>query len=142
MSIHNVDLFKGLMALNEIASAMSVERHEAGSIIYNCEEPADHFYSLIEGKVQLSLGGDSHIDHTVQDAGEIFGWSSMVDRESYTNTAKCEIPTRVNKISKKRLDHIFEKHPHDGIVFYKRLAAAVLQRLIHNYSACRSAENL
>ena len=141
MSIHNVDLFKGLMAVSEIAKAATRETLDEGTIVYTYKDPADYFYSLIEGRVLLSRGKEAQIDYTVGQEGEIFGWSSMVDRESYTTTAKCLASTKVIRISKRKLNQVFEKHPHDGMVFYKRLADAVLQRLIDTSTTFLAVRN-
>jgi CRP-like cAMP-binding protein len=141
MSIQNADLFKGLMVLNEISMAVVAETYDEGTIIYSYKDPANYFYSLIDGTVQLTLGQEAQIVYTVNRIGEIFGWSSMVGRESYTTIAKCVVPTKVNKISKQRLNQIFEKYPRDGMLFYKRLAGAVVQRLIDSHSAFLSVES-
>ena len=144
MIIQNTDLFNGLSreALNEISKAVIVESHVGGTVLYTDNDPATYFYSLIDGRVQLTIGKEAQIDYTVNRVGEVFGWSSMVDRKSYTTTAKCVTPTKVAKISRKNLIQILEKHPRDAAIFYKRLAAAVVQRLIDNYSAFLSEGNL
>ncbi|MFH0957229.1 MAG: cyclic nucleotide-binding domain-containing protein [Pseudomonadota bacterium] len=144
MIIQNTDLFNGLSqeALNEISKAVIVESHSEGTVIYTDKDPATNFYSLVDGRVQLAIGKEAQIDYTVNRAGEVFGWSSMVDRKFYTTTAKCVIPTKVAKIGKEKLYQILEKHPRDGAIFYKRLASAVVQRLIDNYSAFLSEGNL
>ncbi len=144
MIIQNTDLFNGLSreALNEISKAAIAESYNEGTVIYTDKDAANYFYSLVDGRVQLSIGKDAQINYTVNRAGEVFGWSSMVGRGSYTTTAKCVIRTKVAKISKKNLNQILESHPRDAALFYKRLAAAVVQRLIDNYSAFLSEGNL
>ena len=144
MIIKNTDLFNGLSqeAVNEISKAVVQETHNEGTILYTDKDPANYFYSLIDGRVQLAIGKEAEIDYIVNRAGEVFGWSSMVDRESYTTTAKCVVPTKVAKISKQKLNQILDRHPRDGTVFYKRLAAAVVQRLIDNYRAFLSEGSL
>ena len=46
------------------------------------------------------------------------------------------------KIENKSLNQIFEKDPASGMIFYKRLAGSVVQRLIWNYEAFISEGSL
>ena len=67
-------------------------------------------------------------------SGEAFGWSSLVDRDTYTASAECLEPTRLIKIDKESLETIFRKDPMSGLIFYKRLAGIIGQRLVHSYN--------
>ena len=78
---------------------------------------------------------EAEIDYTLSREGEIFGWSSMVDRECYTANGQCVIPTKAVKIHKDKLNQVFQKYPIDGMIFFKGLAGAVAQGLIDNYNA-------
>jgi len=144
MIMQKADLFNGLSqdALTEISNAMVEETYDKGTVIYTDKDPANYFYTLIDGRVVLAIGKEAEIDYTVNRAGEVFGWSSMIDRECYTTNAECVIPTKVAKIGKQKLNRILDKHPHDGTVFFKRLAAAVVQRLLDNYNAFLSQGSL
>ncbi len=42
-------------------------------------------------------------------------------------------PSKIIKIENEKLSKIFEKDTAGGMMFFKRLAGAVVQRLIHNY---------
>lgn len=141
MPIQNADLFKGLMIVSEISQACVVDELPEGTIIYGPTDKADYFYILLKGSVQLLSVENSKTSVVVNKEGEIFGWSSMAGRDFYTMTAKCLTSASVVRISKNRLNHIFEKHPHDGMLFYKRLSAAILQRLVDTSSALLSENN-
>lgn len=138
------DLFKDLgeQAMNEISKIMILESYNPGSVIYTERDRADYFYILWEGRVRLSIGKEAEIDYTVSRRGESFGWSSLVDRERYTARAEALEPTKIYKIDKNQLNEIFRKMPEVGALFYKRLAGAVVQRLIYNYEAFLSVGSL
>ncbi len=144
MIIQDTDLFKELSreAMTEIAQVTVTESHEQGTILYTLEDEAKDFDILVEGGVRLAIGKEGLIDYTVTRLGEVFGWSSVIDRKYYTAVAHCQAPSKVARISKAGLNEVFEKHPKDGVIFFKRLAGAVLQRLIDNYNAFISEGSL
>ena len=127
----NFDESSGL----DVSELMLEESYEAGTVIYTDRHRAEHLFILSEGTVQLSFGKGGRIDFTLNKLGEVFGWSSMVNREFYSVEAKCIKPTQVYKIPREKLEALFDKNPKMGITFYKNLAGAVVERLIANYNA-------
>jgi CRP-like cAMP-binding protein len=144
MIIQKADLFKDQSqeTMNEIAKVMVEESHEKGSLVFKAGTPANHFYILVDGRVRVSIGTEAEIDYTVNLPGEAFGWTGMVDRPVYVASAECVAPSKVVKIQKESLNKIFEKHPQMGMMFFKRLAGAVVQRLIYNYETFLSEGSL
>ncbi|MGO8881635.1 MAG: cyclic nucleotide-binding domain-containing protein [Desulfomonilaceae bacterium] len=144
MIIQRAKLFSDLSveAINEIKTYVVEESHDKGTTLFRQDDPADYFFTLMEGRVELAVGKQGEIDYTVSQPGEIFGLSSMVDRESYTADAKCAAPTKVAKINKKKLDQILEKYPRDAMLFYKHLSSAIMKRLLDNYNAFLSQGSL
>jgi CRP-like cAMP-binding protein len=137
MFLKEADLFMGLSqeTMSEISKIMVEESHDKGAVLFSEGDPAQHFYVLMEGRVRLALGKEAAIDYTVSNPGEAFGWSALVDRPSYTAGAECESPTRVIRIGKEELNKILEKQPGSGMMFFKRLAGALGDRLIYAYDA-------
>ena len=144
MIIQKTELFKDLSTeiVNEISKIMTEESYLPGTLIFEADAPATHFYILVEGRVRLSVGTKAEITYTVNLPGEAFGWSGLVDRPVYIATAQCAAPSKIVKIQKERLNKIFEKDTASGMMFFKRLAGAILQRLIHNYQAFVSEGSL
>jgi len=144
MIIQEADLFKDMSpeAVNEISKIMIKESHEPGTFIFEAGAPAGHFYILIEGRVRLSIGTKSEITYTVSTPGEAFGWTGLVDRPTYTATANCVTHSKVMKIDNEKLSKILEKDTASGMMFFKRLAGAVVQRLIYNYESFLSEGSL
>jgi len=137
MFIQNTDLFKdlGAEATYEISEAMVEESCEKGFVLYTQRDPARHCYILVEGRVRLTIGQGAEINYTVTKPGEVFGWSSMVDRKFHAASAECVTASKVVKIERDTLNRIFEKDPFAGMTFFRRLAAAVVQRLIESHEA-------
>ncbi|MGO9572342.1 MAG: Crp/Fnr family transcriptional regulator [Desulfomonilaceae bacterium] len=137
MIIQKASLFKDLsqQAMNETARIVAEETHAKGTQLYAPQDPAKYFYILVTGRVRLALGNEPELDYTVMKEGEVFGWSSVVGREFYTTRAECVVPTKLVKIDRDDLNQIFQKYPADGVIFFKRLARAVVQRLVDNYNA-------
>ncbi len=135
MIIQEADLFKELSQeiRNEISEIMVEESYEKGASIFKAGEPANSFYLIVDGRVRLSVGTEAQIDYTASVPGEAFGWTGMVDRPTYVATAECLTPCKVVKIEKEKLDRILKKDLGSGMIFFKRLAGAVVQRLIDNY---------
>ncbi|HMK35852.1 MAG TPA: cyclic nucleotide-binding domain-containing protein [Desulfomonilaceae bacterium] len=137
MFIQESDLFKDLgdQTMAELAKIMVEESYNPGEEIYTRRDAAQNFYVLWDGRVRLSIGDEAEIDYTVSKRGEAFGWSGLVDRECYTSNAQCLVPSTVYKMDRQELARLFEKHPETGMLFYKRLAGAVVERLVCNYQA-------
>ncbi len=144
MIIRQADLFKDLSpdVVNEISKIMIEESYEKDTFVFEAGTPAQHFYILVEGMVRLFIGRKAEISYTVNIPGEAFGWTGLVDRPLYTATAECAVHSKVMKISNESLNKIFENDRASGMMFFKRLAGAVVQRLIHNYEAFISEGSL
>lgn len=141
MFIKEVDLFEGMSQgfIDEIAKVLVEESYSEGSFLFKERDPANDFYVLEEGSVRLTIGEEGHITYTMNTPGDSFGWSSLVERDTYTANAECRQPTKVIKIESAKLNRIFEKHHFSGLMFYKRLARSIGDRLINNYNSLLSA---
>lgn len=137
MFIQQADLFKEVSreTMNEISTIMVEQSFDRGAIVFEEGDPADHFFILKEGRVRLAIGKQAEIDYPVSTPGEAFGWSSLVGREAYTAQAECESACKLIKIEGESLNRIFRKDPASGMAFFRRLAGAIGQRLIHTYNA-------
>ena len=60
------------------------ESFDSGEHIFSEGASASHFYILISGRVKLMVGEEGRSVFTVSQAGELFGWSSLVDRDVYS----------------------------------------------------------
>lgn len=141
MYIQQSDLFRGMSKefIKEIMDNMQKEEYEEESLLFKKGDPANYFYVLLKGHIKLSPGEGYSPSYLVSKPGEAFGWSSLVDRETYTASAQCLKPTKLIRIERKVVNKIIEKDPASGVIFYKRIAALIGQRLLYSYGAIYSA---
>jgi len=135
MYMKQSDLLKGLSKdfLKQIMEVSEKETHKGGYLLFKEGDRAKHLHILLKGRVSIALGETSHTVYTVDHPGEVFGWSSLVGRKGYSASAECKEPTKLLKISVKKLEALFEKDRASEIVFFKQLAAGLGARLIQSY---------
>ena len=128
MIIKQADLFYGLNH-NFIKDLMAIASRTScvqGDVIFRSDEPAAHFYILIQGCVRLRLGHAGREVFTSCRIGEIFGWSSLIGRQTYSASAECIETATLLKIDR-------QQFLSSGLLFFKQLAAALGSRLIQLY---------
>jgi CRP/FNR family cyclic AMP-dependent transcriptional regulator len=140
MFIKEIDLFKGMgmEVIDEIFQISAVESYSSGHILFKQGDPAHNFYLLEQGEIKLTIGEEGRLGF-IMSPGDAFGWSSMVDRDVYTATAECKLPSKLIKIETDKLDKIFEKYPASGLIFFRHLARVMGERLIRAYDTILSA---
>ncbi len=72
-------------------------------------------------------------------AGEVFGWSSLVGRPSYSASAECMNPTKLLRFDKNRLQAVIEKDAASSATLFENLAAILGERLLRSYELNASA---
>ena len=142
MFIHQTDLFKGLSKdfVKEAFDAMTKDSFEAGDVVFSEGDDARSFYILLKGRVRLGSRETGQVVHTVSRPGEAFGWSSLAGREAYSASATCVVQTKLLRTDRDEFQQILEKDATQGLVFFKRLAGALGERLIASYSALGIAQ--
>ncbi len=137
MYIQQAELLRGMDRnfIKEFLDIATKEFHEGGDFLFHYGEKASYFYILIKGHVKLSIGGNGYVIHVVDRTGEAFGWSSLVGRESYSASAECVVATKVLRIETDRVQEVLEKYPANGMIFFKRLARILGDRLLRSYEA-------
>ena len=128
MFIQQTDLFRGMKKdfVKEVFDISVKESLEGGEILFDEGDEARDFYILLKGRVRLGARDTGQVVHTVSRPGEAFGWSSLVGRGIYSASAECLVPTKLIRIDREKTN---------GLVFFKRLAGALGERLIASYGA-------
>lgn len=135
MLIDQGDLLWGtdMLFVKEFMSIATQEHYNKGDFIFRESDKADYFYTLIEGMVRLTVGKANYEVYVVSHAGEIFGWSSLLERKYYSASAECIESTSLLRFGGDGLRKIIEKNAENGARFYKRLAKMLGNRLVQCY---------
>jgi CRP-like cAMP-binding protein len=135
MYIKQSDLFRGVRMdfLRKVMEITHQESHPEGTLLFHADDPATHFYILINGRVQLSLGETGKRIHIGSQRGESFGWACLVGKDLFTASAQCLEHTDLLKINAQAFKALLSKYLDDGFVFYKNLSEALAGRLIQSY---------
>jgi CRP-like cAMP-binding protein len=121
--------------------AVSAKVHlEKGTVIFREGDKADYFYTLVQGRVGLTIGEPAREIYIIDKAGEAFGWSSLVDRNYYSASAECVEPSDLLRFEKNDLNAFLLKNVDSALVFYKRLAGMLGNRLIQCYKMIYSQD--
>ena len=141
MYIKQADLFWDMDRnfVKEVMGVAKKESHIKGDFLFHEGNPASHFYILVKGHVKIIIGEVGQLVHTVDYPGEAFGWSSLLDRDVYSASAECQEPTTLQKIDRRDLQKILEKDPVNGLIFFKRLAGTIGNRLLWSYKMMTAA---
>jgi CRP/FNR family cyclic AMP-dependent transcriptional regulator len=104
----------------------------AGGIVLAEGEPAESFHILVQGVVSIKMRTEEHgelVLSTLKEAGEIFGWSALVEEGRSTATVECLKETQVLSFQRQDLEDLFARNPALGYRFMKRLAGLISRRL-------------
>ena len=124
--------------VKEIMDIAETTTHQEGEWLFQEGDPANAFYMLLKGRIKLSLGDTGHIVYVVSNAGEAFGWSSLIGRERFSASAECMTPSKLLTWDKNKLQKVLEKDPVNNLLLYKRLAELLGNRLLQSYTIISS----
>jgi len=135
MIIDQTDLGRGMSweFTNEIYAVTTTESFTEGDFLFREGDHTKYFYVLLEGRVRLSRGKTKQVVYIVDRPGEAFGWSSLVGREVYSASAECVLAAKCFRINKEAFDKVLERKTADGVIFFRRLAGILGERLINIY---------
>ena len=102
-------------------------------LLFREEDPADSFFTLIQGEVRLTIGINGQRVFTISNPGDVFGWSSLVARSIYSATAVCTNLSDLLIFDRDRLIDLLHKHPDSGFHFFKKLTELIGTRLLATY---------
>ncbi len=141
MYLKQKDIFRAMNKsfVKKIMNVSTTESYEQGDLLFQQGDPANQFYILLKGRIKLTLGETGQSVYIVSHAGEAFGWSSLIDRETYTASAECMTPAKLLRFDQEKVLKILEEDPANGLVFFKRLAGILGNRLLHSYKLISTA---
>jgi CRP-like cAMP-binding protein len=118
--------------LEKISNQCEVETRQNQDIIFEEGAQAEKIYILHEGAVAIQVHLRKYQDiiiSTIEEKGELFGWSALVEPKKYSATVKCLKETKVFSLSADKLEQLFKDDPLMGFVFMKRIASLIDNRL-------------
>ena len=130
------ELFTGL-GHNFLKQTMTIAEKvsfEKGATVLNEGEPADYFFILIEGQVSLLLGDTGKMVYQISGLGEMFGCSSLIGRDTYFLTARCDEPSVALRIDRSKMEKILNNDIDNGRLFFKQLSRAIGNRMMTLYA--------
>ena len=136
MYLKQSDLFTGL-GHNFLKQAMAIAEKvsfKKGATVLKEGEPADYFFILIEGQVSLLIGDTGKMVYQTRGLGEMFGCSSLIGRDTYFLTARCDEPSVALRIHRSKMEKILADDTENGRLFYKQLSRAIGKRLMTLYA--------
>ena len=128
-------LFKGVSdeALREIAELCHERSYRKGDPCFLQGRKATELYLCRSGRVNVTVQirepwGMEVTVHTAR-AGELFGWSAMLEPYVYTASAKCQERTEVICINRSDLINFFKEKPEIGYLVMTNLGTVISSRL-------------
>lgn len=114
----------------DISEKMSLN---SGNVLFSVGDYAGHFYVLLKGQVQLSLGQTGPVVYQARHPGEIIGWSCLIGRETYSASAECTTATELLRFDRESFLEILTKNPANEALLFRRLAEMLGNRLLELY---------
>ena len=135
MILSETDFFQGIepAVMEKISTLCREEQHPKDAVLFRKDEDAKSLFILKEGTVNLVIQNGGTLTTPLKEAGEVFGWSCMVESGVYTASGVCATDSKVIKIDRDELDQIFDQHPRTGLMIIKRLGAVFSRRLSSAY---------
>jgi len=135
MYIQQSDVLRGLDKdfVKTVMDLAHKEDHKRGFVLYREGDRASHFFILLKGRVNITLGETGHTVYAVDHPGEAFGLSSLIGRERYIASAECKEPTKLLRFSAKEFEKALEADPVNSLAFFRRLSGTLGGRLFQTF---------
>jgi CRP-like cAMP-binding protein len=119
--------------LCEFAKLGEVVQFGKDQWLFHCNDDAEYFYMIIEGEVELMVPLSSRtlerIRVTRLGAGELFGWSALVDPHIYQLDARCYSKSRIIRMGGVEICAYLAHNPDIGCLLMSRICRVIGDRL-------------
>lgn len=130
--LHRLPVFAGLGEehIKPLETLIETIACEAGETVIRQGSPAEYFYIILKGKVQISFKPDDESPITVShvEEGGLFGWSAVIGSERYTSSAIAIESLEAIRIEGNKLRTLSVEYPEAGRAILNNLASAVSAR--------------
>ena len=117
--------------LKQLAMASREQPIAAGEVLFAEGDRADKLYFLTEGEVEIlnrGAGSGESVALSSLPAGELLGWSAVIEPYIYTATARVTRPGRVIVFAGDQLEKLMVDD-HFSSLLMKKIAQVIGQRL-------------
>jgi CRP/FNR family cyclic AMP-dependent transcriptional regulator len=127
--------------LKILAAASMFAQFEPGEVIFREGEPANRFYLIHTGEVELETTheGNGLISIQKLGPGDVLGWSWLYPPYYWHFNARATKPTTATFYYGTRLREICEQNREFGFEMMKRISEVLLQRLQSTRKQCLCA---
>lgn len=116
--------------LHQLARHMAVINLDSGESLFEEGAPAEHFYIVMEGTVDLfAVLGDEEEWVQMIDVGEVIGWSWLVPPYRWAFTAKSREGAMLMKFDANAIRELCDRDPAFGYGTMKQICSLMLGRL-------------
>jgi CRP/FNR family cyclic AMP-dependent transcriptional regulator len=116
--------------LMQIANATRMQDVPEGRVLFRQGDVPHDVYLVVSGNVALDLQVDGKSQRIMTvGAGEILGWSALLEQTQMTATAMAICPTTVAQINTQQLLAICQHNPRFGYELLRRTSLALASRL-------------
>ncbi len=137
MIIKESDLFKGVSigALEKIASLCREKAFGAGEVIFRRGDPAESFYVLQEGQVDVFVSGqgESGIHFVMSTPGDLFGFMALAEPPVHVATATAISRVKAVQVPMDAVQRLIDSPTSDALVFLRNLVTLLAKRLRRAY---------
>jgi CRP-like cAMP-binding protein len=121
----------GPMHVEQIARIARMRSLDAGELVFRQGEAARHVYLLVDGNVSLEIcaAGAGCKQILTLGAGELLGWSSVLEQLCFTANARVLELTRLVEIDVAQLLALCDHDPKFGYELMRQVAIALAKRL-------------
>jgi CRP-like cAMP-binding protein len=131
-TLASISLFEGFdpRQLELIEPLFEFYRCDDGNIVFEQGDPAEFLYLILAGSavIQYKPYDSPTIIVSHLRAGDVFGWSALVGKDTYTSSIVSVGPTEAIRVHGVGLLALCREHPTTGTAILNRLARGVSGR--------------
>lgn len=138
--LQRCEVFLGLSddELDEISSlpSIAISSIEPGQVLSKQGKPAQYFYILVDGKIELRMNVNFDLDTSREEItvdtvtkGSVFSWSALVRPYISSRTSICVEGGQVLAIRGRELMALMDGNEHIGYEAMKNIASVISSRL-------------
>jgi CRP/FNR family cyclic AMP-dependent transcriptional regulator len=117
--------------LSQIAELTRLRDVPEGEILFREGDTPEDVFLVVSGQVALDINAPNMGSKRIMEvgAGEILGWSALLEQTQMTATARTLCPTSVAQINTNQLLRICKRNPRFGYELLRRTSLALATRL-------------